>query len=101
MNLHLCYDKNLSSLILLTGSVISWSFLDLFKAVFKKVSFFNVDHFLKSLFNLLQYCLCFMFWGFGWEAWGVLTPQPEMEPRPCALECKVLTTGLPGKSWHF
>ena len=27
-----------------------------------------MDHFLKSLLNLLQYCFCFMFWFFGlWD----------------------------------
>ena len=37
--------------------------------------FFDVDHFLKSLLNLLQYCFCFfMFWFFGREACGILAP---------------------------
>ena len=26
---------------------------------------FYVEHFLKSVLNLLQYCFCFMFWGVG------------------------------------
>lgn len=32
--------------------------------------FFNMDHFLKSLLNLLQYYFCFMVWFFGQEAYG-------------------------------
>ena len=47
---------------------------------------------------MLQYRFCFMFWFFGHEACGVLVPQPGIEPTPPALEGKVLTTGLPGKS---
>ena len=38
---------------------------------------------------LLYYALVF-----GHEACGILAPQPRMEPIPCALEGKVLTTGL-------
>ena len=60
--------------------------------------FLNVDHFLKFLLNLLQYCFCFMFWIFGHKACGVLALQPGIEPAPPALEGKVLTTGLPGTS---
>ena len=39
-----------------------------------------------------------MSWFFGCEAFGILAPQPEIEPTPPALEGKVLTTGPPGKS---
>ena len=39
-----------------------------------------------------------MFWFFGHEACGILAPGPGIEPTPPALEGKVLTTGLPGKS---
>ena len=39
-----------------------------------------------------------MFWFFGWEACGILTPQQEIELAPPALEGEVLTTGPPGKS---
>ena len=39
-----------------------------------------------------------MFWGFGHEACGFLAAPPGVEPAPFALEGKVLTTGLPGKS---
>ena len=42
-----------------------------------------------------------MFWIFGPEACGILAPQPGIEPAPPALEGKVLTTGLPGKSPLF
>ena len=37
-----------------------------------------------------------VFWGY--KACGILTPQPGIKPTPPALEGKVLTTGLPGKS---
>ena len=53
--------------------------------------------FLKSLLNLLQYCFCLLFWFFGREACGMLTPRPGIEPNPPALEGKALTTGFPGK----
>ena len=43
--------------------------------------------------------LCFDF--FGPEAWGILAPQPGVEPTPLALEGKVLTTGLPGKEYSW
>ena len=44
--------------------------------------------------------LIFMFWFFGREAYGILAPQPGVEPAPLALEGKVLTTGPPGKSLY-
>ena len=39
-----------------------------------------------------------MFWFFGPKACRLLAPQLGIEPTPPALEGKVLTTGLPGKS---
>ena len=39
-----------------------------------------------------------MFWFSGHEAYGILAPQPGIEPIPPALEGKVPTTGPPGKS---
>ena len=59
--------------------------------------FFYVNHFLKSLLNLLQYCLFYVLF-FGHEAYGTLTPPPEIEFTHPALEGQVLTTGPPGKS---
>ena len=38
------------------------------------------------------------FLGGGPEACGILAPQPETEAAPLALEGKVLTNRLPGKS---
>jgi len=43
-----------------------------------------------------------LFWG-GWGGWhheacGILVPWPGIELMPPALEGKILTTGLPGKS---
>ena len=49
-----------------------------------------MDHFLKSLLNLLQYCFCFMFWFLGHKAYGFLAPRTGIEPAPPALEGKVL-----------
>ena len=34
----------------------------------------------------------------GQEAWGILAPRPGIKPALPALEDKVLTTELPGKS---
>ena len=42
-----------------------------------------------------------MFWFSGYEAYGVLAPQPGMELTSPALEGEVLTTGPPGKSLVF
>lgn len=43
--------------------------------------FFVGDHFIfRSLLDLLQWCLCFCF--FGHEACGVIVPQPGIEPEP-------------------
>ena len=42
-----------------------------------------------------------MFCFFGHEAYGILAPQPGIEPTSPALEGEVLTTGLPGKSFAF
>ena len=36
--------------------------------------FFDVSHFFKSLWNLLQHCFCFMSLLFGPEACGILGP---------------------------
>ena len=45
----------------------------------------DVEPFLKSLLNLLQYCLCFMFWFFGHKGCETLAPKPGIEPGPPAL----------------
>ena len=68
---------------------------------FKVYLFFAVDHFLKSLLNLLQYRFCFMFWFLGHKAYGFLAPRLRIEPAPPALEGEVLTTGLPGESLYL
>ena len=39
-----------------------------------------------------------MSWFFGHEAWGILVPQPGIEPAPPFIEGEVLTTGPQGKS---
>ena len=67
--------------------------------------FFLCGPFLKSSLNLLQYSFCFMFWFSGCEACGILALWPGIKPAPPAVEGKILTTGLPGKSlcvhFHF
>ena len=55
--------------------------------------FFWCGPFLKSLLNLLQFCLCFLAWVFCLEACGTLASGSE-----AALEGEILTTGLPGRS---
>ena len=42
-----------------------------------------------------------MFWFFGLEACGILTPRPGIKPTPNPLEAEVLTTGPPGKSLYI
>ena len=54
-----------------------------------------MDHFL-SLFNLLQYCFCFMFCFVDHKPCGILAARTGIEPAPPALEGKVLTTGTQG-----
>ena len=69
----------------------------LFVLIFSRF-FFCVDH-LKSLYWL--FCIIVSVLCFGYLAirhMGVLAPQPGIELTPPALEGKVLTTGLPGKS---
>ena len=58
---------------------------------------YTLKFFKKSLLNLLQCCLCFIFFS-GPEAFGILTPQLGIKPTPPALEGEVLTNRLPGKS---
>ena len=40
----------------------------------------------------------FFFFLFGHKAFGILVPWPGIESAATALEGRVLTTGLPGKS---
>ena len=69
-----------------------------FPKTLKKIFFCDVDLF-KSLYYICYNIVSvFMFWFFGCEACGILVPQSGIESAPLALEGKVLTTGLPGKS---
>ena len=63
------------------GVTFPWR-MELLIFFLKYFFFFNVDHVLKSLLNLLQYCLCFMFWFFDLLACGVLAPPPGIKPAP-------------------
>ena len=67
----------------------------MFEPSFIKI-FFLQGSFLKSLFNLLQYYFCFVFWFFGHKACGILALWAGIQPTPPALEDEVLTTGPPG-----
>ena len=49
----------------------------------------------KVFIELLPYWIHFLFWFFGCEACGILSPWPGIEPAPPVFEGKVLTTGLP------
>ena len=66
-------------------------------------NFFDVDHFKKSLLNLLQYCLYLMFCGFffwHWVTWNLISLTRDWTRRP--LHCKAKShTGLPEKSLNF
>ena len=60
-----------------------------------KIIYFDVDHFLQSLLNLLQYCFCF---GFLATRHVELKLQNRVQTAPAALEAEVLITVMPGKS---
>ena len=51
----------------------------------------------KPNFPLVRYILLYFIWPHQ-VADGILFPQPGIEPAPLALEGRVLTTELPGKS---
>ena len=36
----------------------------------------------KAFVELVTILVCFMFWGFGHKACGILAPRPEIEPAP-------------------
>ena len=55
--------------------------------------FFHVYYF-KSLYWIYYNITSLLCLGFFGE-WGILAPQPGIEPTPSALEGKVLITGLP------
>ena len=65
-------------------------------------SLFDVDHFL-SLCWICYNIASFMFWFFGFEACGILASWPDQGSNlhPLHWQCRVLTTGLPGKCWLF
>ena len=67
-------------------------------AVQKFFFFFLLWTTFKVFIEFVQYCFSFMFRFFGLKACEILASQPGIEPSPPALEHKVLTTGLPGKS---
>ena len=74
----------------------TWLFWDSF---FSFLRFFFMWTILKSLLNLLQYSFYFIFLFIGHVVCGILAPWPGMEPAPAAWKGKVLTAGLPEKSF--
>ena len=66
-----------------------------FKLFFFLISKVFIDF--VAILLLLFYVSVFFFF-FGPEACGILTPQPEIQPAPPALEGKVLTAGPPEES---
>ena len=73
---------------------------------FSFLKIFDVDHFLKALLNLLQYCFCglcsnfFFFFFFFFLATRNLSSLTKDQTHTSALKGKVLTTGPPTKSLH-
>ena len=63
----------------------------------REKNFFYIDLF-KSLVEFDTLLFLVSFWFFGHQAFGSLAPQSGIKPTPPALEDKVLTAGLPGKS---
>ena len=57
-------------------------------------------YFFKGVLSgLLNFFFFLFFFGHtAWQACGILVPQPGIKPALPALESRVLTTGLPGKS---
>ena len=51
-----------------------------------------------AIFKVFIEFVTIMFKFFGPELYGILAPQPGIEPATLALEDEVLTTGPPGKS---
>ena len=65
----------------------------------KRFFFFFLLWILKPLLNLLQFPFYFVFaFFFVRKPGGILASQPGIQPVPSALEGKVPTTELPGKS---
>ena len=79
--------------IAIQGLPSSFCFFVCFIRFFLMWAIFKVFIKFVTIF-ILFYVL--VFWGY--KACGILTPQPGIKPTPPALEGKVLTTGLPGKS---
>ena len=57
-----------------------------------------MDHFFKVFIEFVTILLLFYVLIFGLEAYGILAPQPGIEPSHPALEGEILTTGPLGKA---
>ena len=71
-------------------------FFFLIQTIFKV--FIEFVTILLPFHGLFVFRVFFFFWFYGPEACKILAQQPRIEPTPPVLECKVLTTGLSGKS---
>ena len=73
------------SLLALMSSSAKWDDNTL---SFFKIFFFSCGPFLKTLLNLLQYCLCFMFQFSSGEACGILVPDLGSNPHSLLWRAK-------------
>ena len=60
--------------------------------------FFLCGPFLVFIEFVIILLLCFMFWFFGYESYGISAPQPGIKPTPLTLKDQVLTSGPPRES---
>ena len=92
-NCKLEWDIQIKENTFVLKTFLMWT---IFKAFIEFVTILLLGFFCFVFFYF--YCFCFMFWFFGREACGILTPQPDIELTPPALDSEVLTTAPPGKS---
>ena len=76
---------------LLQGLWARSCFSTLLSGVFCLFVFFNMDHFLKSSLNLLQYYFCFMVWFLGQGGiWQLRLPNQGSNSQPPGMGRKYL-----------
>ena len=85
-----CHNKDLK----LRTSVTAWLQL---RVLFSKQRIVHPQDMRAGLPQGRGLLLFYGVWIFGCEACGKLAPLPGIKPTSCALEGKVLTTGLPGE----
>ena len=78
-----------------------YQILVLIKAIIVIILTLFLVLFMRTILKVfIEFVTLFLFYVlvFGYEACGILASQKGIEPAPTALEGKVLTTRLPGKS---